>query len=200
MNCDHVCAELLDCLLGPLARGVNDVLIVHLDRLGHADRHIEDVHGDLGRIGHSGIWEERQGLLAAELYHVSTGPAVALGGTQGDLLDGGLPGLIGADGELGSSQCVSELPGGNGCGDGSCGSGQLLWWGCDLGGHGHGLQQVGGWVANSLGELQELHGDLGNLLAEVIGEEWPDATSAGIYLNLYIALDLDTFEGLDVHL
>ena len=79
VNGNHVGAELLDGLLGPLAGRVYDILIVHLDGLGHADGHVEDVHGDLGGMGHGCIREERHGLLAAQFDHVTATSAVCLG-------------------------------------------------------------------------------------------------------------------------
>ena len=185
MNCDHVGAVLLDCLLSPLAWGIDYVLIVHLDGLGHADGHVEDVHGDLGGMGHGCIREERHSLLAAQLDYMTAASAVRLCGTQSDLLDGVPPGLVYADAEFGAGQSACYLEGWHGCG--SC---------CQILGswrHGlrycYGLEQVLHGIADRLGEVHELHGDLGCFLSEIVSKERADAAGTCIYFNLYITLD-----------
>jgi len=115
-------------------------------------------------------------------------------------LDLVLPGLVSANCELGAGQSWCYLPGRECCSDCGCGSSQGGWcWGYSLS-HCHGLEQAIYWVAYCLCELYELHCYLCSLLTEVVCKERSNASCTCIDLNLYVTLDLDAFEGLNIHL
>ncbi len=53
----------------------------------------------------------------------------------------------------------------------------------------YGLEQVLHGIAYRLGEVHELHGDLGRLLSEIVCKEGAYAACTCIYFNLYVTLD-----------
>ena len=165
---------------------IDYVLIMHLDSLGHADGHVEDVHGDLGRMRHSRIREEWHGLLAAKLYYMATASAVCLSSAKSNLLNRSPPGLICADCKFGASQSAGHLEGGH---SGRC-SCQILWCRRNCLRNSYRLKQVFDGIAYSLSEVHELHGDLSGLLSEIVRKERAYAASTCIYFYLNVTLDL----------